>query len=113
MRLPQTNASVVLCALAVIISGWALFSARTSQVVTFNQPKLMARFVGQLSAHALSDGALREKTDQFTTALNVSLSTYAKAHHVLVLNASDVLAGERDITASIESDVARRMRGHV
>ena len=112
MRLPRILPSFVMLALALILSGWAVFSVSTPQVVTFDQPKLMARFVGQLSAHALSDEALRGKTEKFSTALKVSLNAYAKTHHVLVFNASDVLAGERDITSRIESDIARYMREH-
>lgn len=112
MRRLHINPSFVLFSIAIIISGWAAFLAHTPQVVTFDQPKLKARFVGQLSAHALSDEALRGKTDTFSAALKASLNAYAKAHHVLVFNASDVLAGERDITGRIERDIARYMRGH-
>ena len=112
MRPPHVSPSFVLWVLTAIISGWAVYSARMPQVVTFDLPKLMARFVGQLSAHALSDEALRGKTEQFSAALKASLNAYAKAHHVLVFNAADVLAGARDITPSIESDIAHHMRGH-
>lgn len=112
MRLPHVKPDYVALAFVAVLSGWAVFSAHTPHVVTFDKPKLMARFVGQLSAHALSDEALRGKTEQFSAALKMSLNAYAKAHHVLVLNAADVLAGERDITANIERDIARYMRGH-
>ncbi len=96
--------------LALLGMGWVIYLASTPQVVTFDQPKLMARFVGQLSAHTLTDAMLREKTDQFSRALNTRLNAYAKAHHVLVLSASQVLAGENDITPQIEEAIAYDMR---
>ena len=105
------NAPRVFGVLTLIGMGWVTYLASTPQVVTFDQPKLMARFVGQLSAHTLTDDLLREKTDRFSRALNTRLNAYAQTHHVLVLSASQVLAGEHDITPEIEQAIARDMRG--
>ena len=111
-RLFMFKRSSALLMLAVALSGWAMYLACIPQVVTFDRSILMARFVGQLSRHALSDEVLRGKTETFSTALSLSLNAYAKAHHVLVFNAADVLAGARDITPHIERDIARYMRVH-
>lgn len=110
-RLPRFfNAPWVFLVFALIGSEWAFLSANQPQVVTFDQQRLMGRFVAQLSAHTLSKEVLREKTDRFSSALKTSLALFAKTHHVLVLNSSDVLAGERDITSSIEKDIVRLMK---
>jgi len=79
-------------------------------VMTFNQPRLVARFVGQLSAHTLSDEALAKKTDAFSAALKTALTDYTSTHHVLVLDSADVLSGENDITDAIAVMVAERMK---
>jgi hypothetical protein len=42
----------------------------------------------------------------------VSLSDYAKHHHVLILDKKQVLSGQNDITPDIARDVARHMRRH-
>ena len=80
-------------------------------VVTFDQPALIARFVGQLSAHTLSDETLAKKTEAFSAALKTALTDYASTHHVLVLSDKTVLSGKNDITDAIAGMVAERMRG--
>lgn len=91
---------------------FAAFKATASYcVATFDQPALVARFVGQLSAHTLSDEALAKKTSAFSAALKTALTDYASTHHVLVLSEKTVLSGENDITDAIAVMVAERMRG--
>ena len=110
-RLPRFFNVPKVCLVLALVGGFiAMFCTNTPQVVTFNQQQLMGRFVAQLSAHTLTKEALREKTDRFSLALKTSLCAYAKSHRVLVLNSSDVLAGEHDITPRIEQDIARLMR---
>ena len=104
------NAPKVCWVLVLLGSTCAMHRPDTPQVVTFNQQRLMGRFVAQLSTHTLTEEGLREKTDQFSSALKTSLAAYAKTHGVLVLKSSDVLAGERDITPQIEQDIAHHMR---
>ena len=108
-----------LYASAIFFIAWLMLAAilfvaykgSLSYVVTFNQSKLVARFVGQLSAHTLSDETLAKKTDDFSAVLKTALSDYTKTHHVLVLDSADVIAGQNDITDAIGIMVAERMKG--
>lgn len=108
----------ILYTTAIFSIAWLILAAilfvaykeSLTYVVTFNQPRLVARFVGQLSAHTLSDSALAKKTDAFGAALKTALTDYTRTHHVLVLDSADVIAGQNDITDAIGIMVAERMK---
>jgi type-F conjugative transfer system protein TrbI len=110
-RLP-VYASILACVLSVLACVFSGISSHQASVVTFDKKVLVGRFVGQLSALSLPDDAMRVKTDAFGRALTVSLSDYAKHHHVLILDKKQVLSGQNDITPDIARDVARHMRRH-
>lgn len=108
--------NVYLCllglALTVIVTVLSLhyFMPSNTKTVTFNQAALSERFVAQMSQYTLSDEALRAKTDAFGEALRDAVQAYAVKHHVLVLNAKNVMAGGLDVTDAVAELVALRMR---
>jgi len=108
--------NVFLCLLGLVITVMATmlslhyFMPSNTKTVTFNQAALSARFVAQMSQYNLSDETLRLKTDAFSEALRDALQDYAVKHHVLVLNAKNVMAGGLDVTDAVAELVASRMR---
>ena len=102
---------VFLIALTAIFWISAFYIRASSVVVILDKERLIATFVGQLSAHNVSDRLLRLKTDAFRDALTKSVTFYAQKNNALVLDKKQALAGGMDITTLIEQDVSLRMRG--
>lgn len=96
-----------------LLLGWSLMNAHYAlkpELVTVDKKAVVARFVGQVSQLTLTDVELTEKTTRFGEALKVALNDYAATNQVIILDASTVLAGRRDVTPSILSLVATNMR---
>jgi hypothetical protein len=81
-----------------------------TQVATFNQDKVTALFIQQLSTRHLSDEVIRQKTTLFSSNLKKALNSYAQKKHLLILRKEQVLAGEKDITDEIIHLMARQVR---
>ena len=97
----------------ILLLGWNLINTHYTlkpEVVTVDKKAVVARFVGQVSHLTLTDAELTEKTTRFGQALKGALNDYALVHQVIILDASTVLAGRRDVTPSILSLVATKMR---
>ncbi len=98
----------------ILLLGWSLMNAHyalKASVVTVDKKAVVARFVGQVSHLTLTDAELTEKTTRFGEALQDALNTYAMTNQVIILDASTVLAGRRDVTPTILNLVAANMRG--
>jgi type-F conjugative transfer system protein TrbI len=94
-----------------LMMGYVAFHNSKASGVCVNKKALVARFVGQLSQHTLSDDELRQKTVRFRDELNASVHHYADEKRVVVMDTVNRLAGGVDITDVIARDVAQRMRG--
>ena len=97
----------------ILLLGWSLMNthyALKPELVTVDKKAVVARFVGQVSQLTLTDAELTEKTTRFGEALKSALNDYAATNQVIILDASTVLAGRRDVTPSILSLVATNMR---
>lgn len=81
-----------------------------TQVATFNQDKVTALFIQQLSTRHLSDEVIRQKTTLFSNRLKEALQTYARKKHLLILRKEQVLAGENDVTDDIIYLMARQVK---
>lgn len=77
-------------------------------VATFNEDKVTALFIKQLSARNLSDDAIRQKTILFASYLKQSLNAYAQKKHLLIVKKEQILAGEHDITNEIIKLMAKK-----
>ena len=80
-----------------------------TRVATFNQEKVTALFIQQLSTRHLSDEVIRQKTTLFSNRLKEALHTYAQKKHLLILRKEQILAGENDVT----DDIIHLMAGQV
>ncbi|MCX7118833.1 MAG: TrbI F-type domain-containing protein [Legionellales bacterium] len=97
----------------ILLLGWNLMNthyALKGDLVTVDKKAVEARFVAQMSHLTLTDAELTEKTMRFGQALKGALNEYAVTNQVIILDASTVLAGRRDVTPSILSLVATNMR---
>lgn len=81
-----------------------------TRLATFNQDKVTALFIQQLSSRHLSDEVIRQKTILFSNRLKEALHTYAQKKHLLILRKEQVLAGENDVTDDIIRLMARQAR---
>jgi hypothetical protein len=92
--------------------GFQLFGFIFSKtnIATFNQDKVFAIFIQQLSTKHLSDDVIRQKTAIFASRLKETLNTYAQKKHLLILGKEQVLACENDITDDIIHMMARRVK---
>ena len=99
----------------IFLLGWSLMNTHymlKPDVVTVDKKAVIARFVGQVSHLTLTDAELTKKTTRFGHALTGALNDYALMHQVIILDASTVLAGRRDVTSDILRLVATNMRSH-
>ena len=99
----------------ILLFGWNLLNTHYTlkpEIVTVDKKAVVARFVGQVSHLTLMDAELTKKTTRFGEALKNALNDYAAANQVIILDASTVLSGRRDVTPNILSLVATNMRSH-
>ena len=104
---------LIQCLGIIFLLGWSIMNthyALKPELVTIDKKAVVACFVKQVSQLTLTDAALTEKTTRFGQALKGALNDYALMHQVIILDASTVLAGRRDVTPSILSLVATKMR---
>ena len=80
------------------------------EIVTFDKTRVVGHFVRQLSQLNLTDPLIADKTKHFKDALKYSLDFYAARHHVVIIAASDVIAGGHDITEALIPIIANSMR---
>ncbi len=104
---------LIQCIGIILLLGWNLMNTHYAlklDLVTVDKKAVEARFVAQMSHLTLTDAELTEKAMRFGQALKGALNDYALMHQVIILDASTVLAGRRDITPSIISLVATNMQ---
>ena len=87
-------------ALSLSLQLWSIFFPSVS-VASFDEDKVKALFIQQLSKKALSDEMIVQKTALFAKHLQQSLQSYAQKKHLLVFKKEQVLVGESDMTDEI------------
>ena len=95
-------------ALCLSLQLWSIVFPSVS-VASFDEDKVKALFVQQLSKKALSDEMIRHQTALFAKHLQQSLQSYAQKKHLLIFRKEQVLAGERDITNEIIKLMAQKV----
>ncbi|EBQ9092855.1 type-F conjugative transfer system protein TrbI [Salmonella enterica subsp. enterica serovar Richmond] len=103
---------------ALVISGvMVLNAAITLLLIQWQQPVTVSvdltgtvnSFVNQAAGQQLDEAQMQALTARFHTALRASLTDWQQANRAVVLVAPAVVAGARDITTEIQTEVARRM----
>ena len=97
----------------ILLLGWNLMNTHCSlkpELVTVDKTAVVARFVRQMSQLTLTDAELTANTMRFGQALTGALNDYSMTHQSIILDASTVLAGRRDVTPDILRLVATRMQ---
>ncbi|MDU6412068.1 MAG: type-F conjugative transfer system protein TrbI [Yersiniaceae bacterium] len=92
------------------ISLW-LVQAHSPTVVAFNMKGTLDAFMDQSAKASLNDAQGAALASRFNTAMTESLAAYQADHQALILVQPAVVGGAQDITAEIQHDIARRMRG--
>lgn len=95
-------------ALCLSLQLWSIVFPSVS-VASFDEDKVKALFIQQLSKRPLSDEMIVQKTALFAKHLQQSLQSYAQKKHLLVFKKERVLAGERDITNEIMQIMAQKV----
>jgi len=79
-------------------------------VVTFDMKGTMDLFMQQSVQLKLDEASTKALTQRFSSALKQSLVDWQKDHHAIILVAPAVVSQQTDITATIRSDINRRMQ---
>ena len=95
-------------ALSLGLQLWSIVFPSVS-IASFDEGRVKALFIQQLSKKALSDEMLVQKTALFAKHLQQSLQSYAQKKHLLVFKKEQVLAGGRDITDEIIKLMAQKV----
>lgn len=82
----------------------------TPVVVTFDMKGTMDLFMQQSVQLKLDEASTKALTQRFSSALKQSLVDWQKDHHAIILVAPAVVSQQTDITATIRSDINRRMQ---
>lgn len=92
------------------ISLW-LIQTHSPTVVAFNMKGTLDAFMDQTAKASLNEAQGAALASRFNTAMTESLAAYQADHQALILVQPAVVGGAQDITAEIQHDIARRMRG--
>ncbi|MDQ5883780.1 MAG: hypothetical protein QG556_117 [Pseudomonadota bacterium] len=96
-------------ALSLSLQVWTIVFPSVS-IATFDEDKVKALFIKQLSRRHLSDEAIAEKTRLFASHLKQTLHTYAQKKHLVLIPENIVIAGAHDVTTDIIRALSKRAR---
>lgn len=99
------------CALAVfgVVCGFYGASPQKS-IVTLDKEEVLSQFIRQLAEAKATEFQVEQSTRRFNAELNKVLVDTAQQKKVIILRASDVLAGGVDITDEVRIKLSRAMR---
>ena len=102
---------VVTLGLAFFVLNIACYCLKPkAEVVLFDAETIKGRLIRQLAEHKASDLQVNMATKKFNDALSSVLKKYAMHHGVVVINKNIALAGGKDVTAQITSELSDAMR---
>ena len=108
---------LAIVALVVFVLATNVFLSRVvleytaPRVVAFDMKKTLDSFMDSVSQKQLSEAQSKALSERFNSALEQSLADYQLQHHVLILVSPAVVQGAPDVTRTIQTDIARRMKG--
>lgn len=107
----------VIVALVLFTLATSVFLSRvvleytTPRVVAFDMKKTLDSFMDSVSQKQLTEAQSKALSERFNSALEQSLGDYQQQHHVVILVSPAVVQGAPDVTRTIQTDIARRMKG--
>ncbi|EKQ8001186.1 type-F conjugative transfer system protein TrbI [Raoultella ornithinolytica] len=107
----------VIVALVLFTLATSVFLSRvvleytTPRVVAFDMKKTLDSFMDSVSQKQLTEAQSKALSERFNSALEQSLEDYQQQHHVVILVSPAVVQGAPDVTRTIQTDIARRMKG--
>lgn len=107
----------VIVALVLFTLATSVFLSRvvlqytTPRVVAFDMKKTLDSFMDSVSQKQLTEAQSKALSERFNSALEQSLADYQQQHHVVILVSPAVVQGAPDVTRTIQTDIARRMKG--
>ena len=103
---------VVAIVAMVLIAGSAVYCLKPKTcVVLFDAEIIKGRLIRQLAERKATDAQVSRAIKKFNDSLSAVLTHYAKQHGVVFINRNMALAGGKDVTAQIASELSRAMRG--
>ena len=97
--------------LVVLITGSTFYCMKPKTcVVLFDAEAIKGTLIRQLAERNATQAQIISATKKFNASLSGVLTQYAKQHGVVVLNKNRVLAGGKDVTEQIASELSRAMR---
>ncbi|HGO6706859.1 TPA: type-F conjugative transfer system protein TrbI [Legionella pneumophila] len=99
------------CALAVFGVVCIFYGASLQKsIVVFDKEVVQGQFIRQLAEIKATESQVVQSTRRFNEVLNKVLLDIAQQKKVIILRASDVLAGGVDITDEVRINLSRAMR---
>ena len=110
-RIPVIVALVLFALATSAFLSRVVLDYSTPRVVAFDMKKTLDSFMDSVSQKQLSEAQSKALSERFNSALEQSLADYQLQHHVLILVSPAVVQGAPDVTRTIQTDIARRMKG--
>ena len=110
-RIPVIVALVLFALATSAFLSRVVLEYSTPRVVAFDMKKTLDSFMDSVSQKQLSEAQSKALSERFNSALEQSLADYQLQHHVLILVSPAVVQGAPDVTRTIQTDIARRMKG--
>ena len=110
-RIPVIVALVLFALATSAFLSRMVLEYSTPRVVAFDMKKTLDSFMDSVSQKQLSEAQSEALSERFNSALEQSLADYQLQHHVLILVSPAVVQGAPDVTRTIQTDIARRMKG--
>lgn len=98
-------------ALAVVgVSSFFYGVSPQKSIVTFDKKEVLSQFIRQLAEIKATELQVAQSTKRFNEVLSKVLVEEAQQKKVIILRASDVLAGSTDITDEVRIKLSKAMR---
>ena len=110
-RIPVIVALVLFALATSAFLSRVVLEYSTPRVVAFDMKKTLDSFMDSVSQKQLTEAQSKALSERFNSALEQSLADYQLQHHVLILVSPAVVQGAPDVTRTIQTDIARRMKG--
>ncbi|MFO9089031.1 type-F conjugative transfer system protein TrbI [Legionella pneumophila serogroup 1] len=99
------------CALAIFGVVCIFYGVSLQKsIVIFDKEVVQGQFIRQLAEIKATESQVEQSTRRFNEVLNKVLLDIAQQKKVIILRASDVLAGGVDITDEVRINLSRAMR---
>jgi conjugal transfer pilin signal peptidase TrbI len=95
---------------ANVMISLVLIRTTAPRVVAFDMKQTVDAFFDRAGQQKLTEPEMKQLSARFNAALEASLQTYQRQHHVQILVVGAVVQPAPDITVQIQRDIAGRMK---